>query len=106
MKISPLDVVLVALFLSVAIVGGYLKILGTELVAAIVTGCLAFLAMRIKLLGGKDETKTNPPAEEGAPDKAMEGHHSHRITVGENGSMKVEDMASTPDEHKIVEPPK
>lgn len=120
MKISPLDVVLVALFLVVAIVGGYLKVLTPQLVATIITGALAFLAMRIKVLGGaaveekdaksaKDEEKPQELTD-GTPDKPLEGHHSHRLLIGDNGSVKVEDVTpepkTLPDEHKIVEPPK
>lgn len=91
MKLSPLDVVLVCAFLVFALVGGYLKVLTPQLVAAIVTGALAFLAMRVKVMGAKEKPKE---VEDGAPDKPLEKHHSHRVIVGTNGSVTIEDMDS------------
>ena len=112
--ISAFDVVLVSVFLAVALGGGYLKIIGTEMVAAIITGCLAFLAMRVKVLSTSSTTESSEttttttkktdekhPAEEGSPDKPAEPHHSHRILVADNGSIKVEDVDTPPEGLKV-----
>lgn len=103
MKVSPFDIVLVSIFLAVALIGGYFKILGPEMVAAIVTGCLAFLAMRVKALGGNGKVEEKPKDEDGAvPTEKLEAGHSHRILVGENGSVKIEDVTPPTDaeDHK------
>lgn len=110
MKFSILDVVLVGIFLATAIIGGALGVLSKELVAAIITAAVAFLAARGKALfdktkaeekQGRDE-KDEQLTEDGAPNKPMDGHHSHRLLIGENGSVKVEDVPALPDEHVIV----
>ncbi len=101
MKLSPLDVVLVCAFLTAAIIGGNLKVLSPQLVAAIITGALAFLAMRVKVMGTKEKAEEKPKErEDGAPDKPLEKHHSHRILVDDDGSIKVEDVTPDPDADK------
>jgi len=117
-KVSAFDIVLVSVFLAVALIGGYFKILGPEMVAAIVTGCLAFLAMRVKARGTsettikttetKETTRTTHVAEDGAPDKQVEGHHSVKLLLNGNGSVKsveIDDIPDRTDDAKVVEEP-
>ena len=135
MKFSLLDVVLVAVFLTAAIVGGALGVLSKELVAAIITASVAFLAARGKTLFDKnarsekrikeegvedrqdkkeeraedrlDEKKGVPDkAAEGVPDKALEPGHSHRIVIAPNGTVTIENLDASEVENASPDAPK
>lgn len=115
-KVSPLDVALVCFFFTGALIGRYCNVLSTELTAAVITACLAFLAMRVKVLGTKDDAVPAPDKDKTADDhhaasqdddavaQPADHGHSHRILVNGSGKITVEDVDTPPNGVPPVDP--
>lgn len=102
MQFSILDVVLVAIFLTAAIVGGALGVLSKELVAAIITAAVAFLAARGKALFDKNKASEKKADDQRAEDKADAKQEQQDADEKKADEEKAADDAAVPD--KPLEP--